>query len=97
MSGEFKMYSCVNNNENYRLLERTEENPEIKYDIQFVLGRLPYERMHRGVDQFLTNSMLTALFPNPEILHRRKQARYVLTEAQYEQSNNLFKRNLKIE
>ncbi|KAG5889286.1 hypothetical protein JTB14_007047 [Gonioctena quinquepunctata] len=44
--------------------------PTIEIDVQFVLGRLPLERMHQGVDQVVSKGLVSALFPSVKLRKR---------------------------
>lgn len=53
------------------------------FDVRFVLGRVPYERMHAGIEKCFNNGMLAALFPNPDIHERNRQLKYSITDSEY--------------
>ncbi|XP_031333840.1 putative helicase mov-10-B.1 [Photinus pyralis] len=46
------------------LIEYIRSNPDAEIDVSFKLGRLPYERMHNGVDHCVSSGMTNYLFPD---------------------------------
>lgn len=53
---------------NTEIIEFVSEHPYTEIDVSFQLGRLPYERMHSGVDRCVDSGMVDYLFPE-NILH----------------------------
>jgi hypothetical protein len=45
-------------------LEYLQEYPETELDVAFMLSRLAFERMHRGVDRVVDTGMVATLFPS---------------------------------
>lgn len=68
---------------NDALADYIQECPDIELDVAFQLGRLPYERMHAGVDQSVSNGMLKCLFPNPELVSRNVATRYHIPDNEF--------------
>lgn len=55
---------------NREIMEFISDHPYTEIDVSFQLGRLPYERMHSGVDRCVASGMVDYLFPE-NILHKR--------------------------
>ncbi|KAJ8920487.1 hypothetical protein NQ315_005356 [Exocentrus adspersus] len=49
------------------LVEFIGNNPTIELDVRFVMGRLPLERMHQGVDSVVRFNLVPSLFPAGKI------------------------------
>ncbi|KAK5650663.1 hypothetical protein RI129_001692 [Pyrocoelia pectoralis] len=54
---------------NREIIEFISDHPYTEIDVSFQLGRLPYERMHGGVDRCVASGMVDYLFPE-NILHK---------------------------